>query len=285
MFNGVFTALVTPFRDDLSVDEQSLRNLVDRQIDAGVDGLVPMGTTGESPTVSHEENLEVIRVVIDQAKGRVPVIAGTGSNSTDEALNMTLKAKKLGASASLQVTPYYNKPNQEGLFRHFTAIADESPVIVYNIPGRSARNIETPTLMRMARHEQIVAVKEASGDMNQVMDVLMQRPAGFKLLSGVDELTFPMMALGGDGAISVLSNIVPEVVKLMIQQPDKRGRDRHFELLPLVKALFLDTNPIPVKYAMSLMGLCRNTYRLPLCEPSDPVKEAVRNVLKTMGLI
>ncbi|MGI9256424.1 MAG: 4-hydroxy-tetrahydrodipicolinate synthase [Salinispira sp.] len=285
MFTGLFTALITPFKDDLSIDEDALRAIVDRQINAGADGLVPMGTTGESPTVSHEENLRIIGIVIDQARGRVPVIAGTGSNSTDEAVSMTQQAKVLGASASLQVAPYYNKPNQEGLFRHFTTIADQStlPLIVYNIPGRSAKNIETPTVLRMSRHEHIVSVKEASGDMDQIMDVLSSRPDGFTMLSGVDELTFSMMGLGAEGAISVISNIVPELTRDIIY--GNNARTRHFELLPLIRALFLDTNPIPVKYAMSLMGLCGGAYRLPLCEPSEYIKNEIRSVLKTMGLI
>ena len=291
MFTGLFTALITPFKDDLSIDEQALRNVVDRQIAAGVDGLVPMGTTGESPTVTHEENLEVIRIVIDQARGRVPVIAGTGSNSTTEAIAMTMRAKKLGASASLQVAPYYNKPNQEGFFQHFTNIASETalPLIIYNIPGRSAKNIETQTILRMAGHEHIVAVKEASGDINQVMDVIAQRPAGFAVLSGVDEITFPMMGLGAEGVISVAGNVVPEALARMVRNCAQgnypEARRQHYELLPLVKALFLDTNPIPVKYAMSLMGLCTQTYRLPLCDPSTGVKEEVQRILKIMGLI
>ena len=290
MLTGLFTAIITPFNDDQSIDESTLRNIVDRQITAGVDGLVPMGTTGESPTVTHRENLEVIRIVIEQAQGRVPIIAGTGSNSTSEAIDMTIKARELGASVSLQVAPYYNKPNQEGFFRHFTSIADETamPLLIYNIPGRSAKNIEAETILQAAKHEGIVGVKEASGNINQVMDILARRPAGFTVLSGVDEITFSLMGLGADGGISVASNIIPDVMGRMIRACAQgnyvAAREQHYQMLPLLKGLFLDTNPIPVKYAMSLMGLCRDVYRLPLCEPSAAVKAEIQSILNTMAL-
>jgi 4-hydroxy-tetrahydrodipicolinate synthase len=211
MFQGTYTALITPFRDDGAVDEPALRRLVNAQIEAGIDGIVPMGTTGESPTVTHTENVRVVEIVVDEANGRVPVIAGTGSNSTSEAVDMTTQAKRIGATASLQVAPYYNKPSQEGFYRHFTTIADEVdlPMIVYNIPGRTGKNIETATLKRVATHSNIVAVKEASGSIPQMMEVLEALPEDFDVLSGDDNLAFPLTALGGRGVVSVVSNLIP----------------------------------------------------------------------------
>ncbi|MFW6223749.1 MAG: 4-hydroxy-tetrahydrodipicolinate synthase, partial [Spirochaetota bacterium] len=214
MLQGVYTALITPFADDESIDEGALRELVDFQIENGISGLVPVGTTGESPTVDHEENLEVVRIVVDQADGRVPVIAGTGSNSTREAVDMTVRARDLGATATLQVAPYYNKPNQEGFYRHFTTVADkgELPVLVYNIPGRTGKNIENDTMLRMAEHPRIIGVKEASGSMPQVMDLAARKPSDFVILAGDDNLALPIMALGGVGIVSVASNRFPAEV-------------------------------------------------------------------------
>ncbi|NBC30977.1 MAG: 4-hydroxy-tetrahydrodipicolinate synthase, partial [Spirochaetes bacterium] len=211
MFRGVYTALITPFQKNTDIDEDALRRLVDSQIEGGIAGLVPVGTTGESPTVSHQENIRIIEIVADQAAGRVPVIAGTGSNSTSEAVEMTRLAKGVGATATLQVTPYYNKPNQEGLYRHFATVADEGglPVLVYNIPGRTGRNVETATMLRLAEHPGIVGVKEASGSIPQMMDVLAGRPEGFCVLSGDDNLAFPLTAIGGDGVVSVAGNAAP----------------------------------------------------------------------------
>lgn len=198
MFEGVFTALITPFTKDGKLDEQALRKLVDFQIDQGIDGLVPVGTTGESPTLSPEETEQVIRIVVEQTRGRVPVIAGTGSNCTDKAIHMTEKARQIGATASLQVAPYYNKPTGEGFFRHFTAIADavDLPMVVYNIPGRTGKNIENPVMLKLAQHKNIVAVKEASGNISQMMDLIANKPKDFDVLSGDDNLTYPLMALG-----------------------------------------------------------------------------------------
>ncbi|OQX29619.1 MAG: 4-hydroxy-tetrahydrodipicolinate synthase [Spirochaeta sp. LUC14_002_19_P3] len=291
MFSGVLTALVTPFKMDGSVDYAALDKLVDFQIDNGVSALVPMGTTGESPTVSHEENLSVVEYVIKRTKGRVPVIAGTGSNSTDEAIRMTKIAKGLGASASLQVAPYYNKPTQEGLYRHFTAVADavDMPLIVYNIKGRTGVNIETPTLMRMAEHPNIAAVKEASGEISQMMDVLVAKPADFAVLSGDDNLALPLTLLGGKGVISVASNIIPRAMSNMIAAALSgrldEARASHFKLLPLFKSMFLETNPIPVKYCLSRMGMLEAVWRLPLCPPAASTGKALDAMLKSQGLL
>lgn len=291
MFSGVFTALVTPFNEDQSIDWKSLENIVRTQLEAGVTGLVPVGTTGESPTLSHEENLQVVGKVIELAGGKVPVIAGTGSNCTDEAVRMTRKAKELGATASLQVAPYYNKPNQEGLYRHFITIADEVdlPMVVYNIKGRSAVNISTPNLIQMADHPNVVAVKEASGDLGQMMDVIHNRPEDFTILSGDDNLAMPLTAMGGDGVISVASNLVPGAMVEMIEAARKgqleKARELHYRLLPLFKAMFLDTNPIPVKAAMALRGDLEEIYRLPLCAPSDEIRMRLKEILKSQSLI
>ena len=291
MFQGVYTALITPFRSDGTIDEPALRRIVNAQIEAGVSGLVPVGTTGESPTVSHEENLQVIEIVINEAAGRVPVIAGTGSNSTAEAIDMTSRARELGAAASLQVSPYYNKPSQEGLYRHFTTIADavDLPMVVYNIPGRTGRNIETATLARMAEHPRIVAVKEASGSIPQMMDVIARLPNSFDVLSGDDNLAFPLSALGGNGVVSVASNLVPARMVAMIRQTlageISHARAAHYELLPLFRAVFLDTNPIPIKYMMHRAGFCEEVYRLPIVPLADEHKAQVDSLLSRMAIV
>jgi 4-hydroxy-tetrahydrodipicolinate synthase len=290
MFQGTFTALVTPFHDDGSIDEASLRRIVDIQIEQGVNGLVPMGTTGESPTVSHEENIRVIKIVVDEAKGRVPIIAGTGSNCTSEAINLSKLARDIGVTACLHVAPYYNKPTQEGFYRHFTEIAEkvDIPMIVYNIPGRTAKNIENATMIRLAQHRNIVGVKEASGDINQMMDLIAKKPIDFTVLSGDDALTYPLIAIGGDGIISVVSNIVPkkmaEFVRTALAGDYVTARKMHYALLPLFKALFIETNPIPIKAAMALAGMMKETYRLPMCPMSKENREALAAVLKTYGI-
>lgn len=291
MIRGVHTAMITPFLENGQVDEARLRSIVEEQIQAGIDGLVPVGTTGESPTVTHQENIQIVRIVIDQAAGRVPVIAGTGSNSTQEAIEMTAQAKELGAFASLQVSPYYNKPNQDGLYRHFTAIGDavDLPMVVYNIPGRCGVNIETDTLMELAKHRNIVAVKEASGSIPQFMDVLSRRPKDFAVLSGDDNLAFSLMALGGEGVISVASNLVPgpmvEWVRLMLEGDFSGARALFYQRLPLFKAMFWDTNPIPVKYAMSLLGKTLDVFRLPMTAPSEELKLRIKTILIEQGLL
>jgi len=291
MFEGVFTALITPFTTEGKLDEGALRKLVDFQIDQGIDGLVPVGTTGESPTLSPEETEEVIRIVVEQTGGRVPVIAGTGSNCTDKAIHMTEKAKQIGANASLQVAPYYNKPTGEGFFRHFTAIADavDLPIVVYNIPGRAGKNIENPVMLRLARHKNIVAVKEASGNISQMMDLIAKKPKDFAVLSGDDNFTFPLMALGGKGVISVASNAVPDRMKDLTHTALKgdwdRARKLHYELLPLFKAIFLETNPIPIKATMAMKGFVEEVYRLPMCPMSGENKKALTEVLKQLKIL
>jgi 4-hydroxy-tetrahydrodipicolinate synthase len=291
MYKGVYTALITPFNKDGSLDAEALKDLVEFQIAEGISGLVPVGTTGESPTVSHEENVKVVQIVVEQAKKRVPVIAGTGSNSTAEAIAMTERAKQIGADATLQVTPYYNKPSQEGIYRHFTTIADAAglPMIIYNIAGRTAKNIDNDTMLRLAAHPKIIAVKEASGDLAQVMDLYRRKPADFDILSGDDNLGLPIIALGGTGIISVASNIIPgkmeKLVKLCLEGNLRLARELHYELLPFFKTLFIETNPIPVKYAASLLGKCKEVYRLPMCEMDGAKKAAMQKALRDLGLV
>ena len=291
MFKGVFTALITPFEEDGSIDESALERLVEFQIKNKVDGLVPCGTTGESPTLNHEEHKKVVDLVIEFANGRVPVIAGTGSNSTNEALSLTMHAKESGANASLQVVPYYNKPTQEGFYRHFKKIADEIdlPMIIYNIPGRTGANIETSTLMRLANHKNIIGLKEASGSLPQMMDVLAQKPENFCVLSGDDNLTLPLISVGGVGVISVVSNLIPkemsEFVHYSLDGDLEKARNLHYKLLPLFKAIFIETNPIPIKSAMAMRGLCKEVYRLPLCEMQTQNREKLRMVLEELEIL
>lgn len=291
MFHGVYTALVTPFDDRGAVDEKALQKLVEDQIAAGVQGLVPMGTTGESPTLSHEEHIDVVAKVVKWTKGRVKVIAGTGSNSTAEALHLTAKARDAGADASLQVVPYYNKPSQEGMYRHFLAVAEgvNLPLVVYNIAGRTAKNMETDTLMRLAAHPNVVGVKEASGDLNQMTEVLARRPKGFSVLAGDDALLYPLLALGGDGVISVAAHLVPrELVELCTAFAQGRiadARALHYRLLPLCKALFIETNPIPVKTALAFQGRMLETFRLPMCPMDEAKRQALRAVLVEAKLL
>jgi len=291
MYEGVFTALVTPFTEEGKIDEQALRRLVDFQIEEGIDGLVPVGTTGESPTLGAEETEAVIRITVEQARGRVPVIAGAGSNSTDKAIHLAAAAKKLGAAASLQVAPYYNKPTAEGFYRHFTAIADavNLPMVVYNIPGRTGKNIENSTMLRLAGHRNIVAVKEASGDVSQMMNLIAQKPAAFAVLSGDDNLAFPLIALGGKGVISVASNLVPgrmkEMVSAALQGKWDKARELHYKLLPLFKAIFIETNPIPIKAALAMKGLMKEVYRLPMCPLAEENRKTLAGVLRELKIL
>ena len=291
MFQGVFTAIVTPFSEEGKIEESTLRKLVDFQIENGINGLVPMGTTGESPTLNYKEHERVIEVVVDQTKGRVPVIAGTGSNCTDEAIKLTKYAKEVGVSASLQVAPYYNKPTQEGFFQHFTAIAGavDLPIIVYNIPGRSGKNIENSTMLKLAKHPNIVAVKEASGNIPQIMALIHQKPDDFDVLSGDDNLVFPIMALGGKGVISVASNLIPQqmidFVAAALAGKWDDARSQHYALLPLFKAIFLETNPIPIKAALAMKGMIKETYRLPMCPMSPQNREKLKNVLRELNIL
>jgi 4-hydroxy-tetrahydrodipicolinate synthase len=282
---------VTPFTEEGKIDEQALRRLVDFQIEEGIDGLVPVGTTGESPTLGAEETEAVIRITVEQARGRVPVIAGAGSNSTDKAIHLAAAAKKLGATASLQVAPYYNKPTAEGFYRHFTAIADavDLPMVVYNIPGRTGKNIENSTMLRLAGHRNIVAVKEASGDVSQMMNLISQKPAAFAVLSGDDNLAFPLIALGGKGVISVASNLVPgrmkEMVSAALQGKWDKARELHYRLLPLFKAIFIETNPIPIKAALAMKGLMKEVYRLPMCPLAEENRKTLAGVLRELKIL
>lgn len=290
MFQGVFTALITPFRDG-AVDERALEALVELQISAGIDGLVPCGSTGEAATLSHAEHRRVVEVVVAAARGRVPVLAGTGSNSTTEAIALTRHAKEAGADGALLISPYYNKPTQDGIFSHYAAVARETsfPLVVYNIPGRTGSNVLPGTLARLAGIEQIVGVKEASGSLDQMAHVLAAVPDAFTVLSGDDSLTLPLLAIGGHGVISTTSNLAPsEMVSLVraFRAGDvQRARDVHYRLLPLFDALFVETNPIPVKAGLVLRGLCRDEIRLPLTRLSAPNRERLQLVLKDLGLL
>lgn len=292
MLKGAITAIVTPFKEDGSIDEQALRNLVEFQIKNKIDGIVPCGTTGESSTLNYEEHEKVIEIVIDATKGKVPVIAGTGSNSLREAIDMTKEAAEAGADASLQVCPYYNKPTQEGLYRHFSEIAKavDIPIIIYNIQGRTGVNMETSTLARLAKeHSNIIGVKEASGNIAQMMDVISMLPKNFDVLSGDDNLTLPLMSLGGKGVISVASNIIPknmhELTEYALKGNFAEALKIHYRLLPLFRGIFIETNPIPIKAALAMKGMIKESYRLPMCEMKQENKEKLRQILKDFGII
>lgn len=288
MFEGAYTAIVTPFNKNGDVDFGKLRELIEMQVKNGIDGIVPMGTTGESPTLDYEEHEKVIEISVETARKRIKVIAGTGANSTREAIDLTKHAKEAGADATLQVTPYYNKPNQAGLIKHFSAVADLGlPTILYNIPGRSSREIEVGTVVELSKHPNIVAVKEAGGSVDRVSQILAR--CKIEVLSGDDSLTLPMMSVGAVGVISVASNVAPKAVADMVHTALKgnwaEARALHQKYYRLFTDLFVDTNPIPVKAAMAMMGLCEEVYRLPLCETSDANKAKVRDCLKALGLV
>jgi len=292
LFRGTGTALVTPFRKDGGVDEVVLRELVDRQIKAGVEALVPVGSTGEGATLNEEEQAHVIESVVEQAHGRVPVIAGASSNATVRAVALAKEAKHRGADAILTVAPFYNKPTQEGLYQHFSAIADavEMPIVVYNVPGRTASNIEAATQLRLAEEIPYIAgVKEASGNLAQIMEVLHHRPAGFGVWSGDDNLTLPLVALGADGIISVVSNEVPkefgDMVRAALKGKYEKARALHFRLLHLMNVNFVESNPIPVKAAMAKMDLLEEVYRLPLTPLSDASRAKLEKTLKQLRLV
>ena len=291
MFKGSIVAIVTPFRNN-KVDEQKLRDLIEFQIKNGSSGIVPCGTTGESATLTFQEHERVIEIIIQQAKKRVPVIAGTGSNSTDEAIMLTKQAAQAGADASLQVSPYYNRPTQKGLYEHFKAIANsvDIPIILYNIAGRTGVNIEPETISRLASDcKNIVAVKEASGNLEQMSRIKMLCPSGFQLISGDDGLTLPVLSIGGIGIISVVANIVPKDVADLVSAYElgniKKAQELHYKLLPLIKAAFIETNPIPVKTAMGLLGMCEPDLRLPMCSMMPENLEKLKKALKDYGLL
>jgi len=290
-FAGAGVALVTPFTKDGALDEPALRRLVKRQVDGGIDVLVPCGTTGESATLSADEQARVIEITVEESRGRVPVLAGTGSNDTRQAIGKTRRAVSLGVQGVLCVGPYYNKPTPEGFFRHFAAIADASgvPVVFYNVPGRTGSNIDVKTQLRLAAHPNIVAVKEASGNLGQVMEILRDRPDGFEVLSGDDSFTLAFMAHGAEGIVSVAANQVPgpmhDLAAACRRGDFAEARRIHNRLLRLMSLNFVESNPIPVKSCLALMGLCEESFRLPLCPPTDSTRETLRGALRELGLL
>jgi 4-hydroxy-tetrahydrodipicolinate synthase len=290
MFSGAITAIVTPFKDK-RVDEEAFRELIEFQIAGGIDGIVPCGTTGESSTLSHEEHDRVIEIAIDAAKKRIPVIAGTGSNSTDEALRLTKHAYEAGADGALMVCPYYNRPTQEGLYQHFKLIAEAVPIpiVLYNIPGRTGVNLLPETVARLSKIDNIVGIKEASGSLKQMDDVISQCGKDFSVLSGDDFFTLPLLMLGGKGIISVISNVAPADMAALIDSFNggdiEKARQLHDKMVPLIDALFIETNPVPVKAALSMMGKISYDVRLPMYKMSDGNYEKLKNAMKNYGLI
>ncbi|MCL2763003.1 MAG: 4-hydroxy-tetrahydrodipicolinate synthase [Treponema sp.] len=296
-FRGAFTALITPMQGSGEVDYEGFRRLIEFQIGEGIDGIVPLGTTGETPTLDEDEEERLIGIAVETVKGRVPILVGTGSNDTRHMVQYTERAKRMGADAAMVVTPYYNKPNDEGLFRHFEAAAATGiPIIVYNIASRTGRNIPTPLMEKISHIPGIIGVKEASGDIGQMGDVLREVAAPrkaegkqFYVLSGDDALTLPLMALGGDGLVSVIANIVPAKVKALVAAciagNFAEARRIHFELLPLVKAIFIETNPIPVKQAAAWLGLPSGPTRLPLGKLSAASEAVLKKTMTELGLL
>ncbi len=290
MLKGSFTALVTPFANG-TIDEARLRDLIHFQIENGISGLVPCGTTGESATLTHEEHKQVVQITIDAANKKVPVVAGTGSNSTEEAITLTRYAKEAGADAALLISPYYNKPTQEGLFLHYKAVADavDIPIILYNVPGRTKVDILPETVARLAEIKNIIGLKDATGLLQQTSDTLALCGEDFAVLSGDDSNTLPMLAVGATGVISVTANIAPREVSDLCESffagDLDKAREIHYKLLSLNNAMFLETNPIPVKTALALMGKVEESFRLPLCSMSDKNKEALKKVMQDFGVI
>ena len=297
MFTGTYTAIVTPFNTDGSVDYGCLRELMRQQAEAGIAGVVPVGTTGESPTLTTEEHIEVVAKTVGYAvefaseysAKRMTVIAGTGANSTQEAVELTSAAREVGADATLQICPYYNKPTAEGLYRHFAAIADLGlPVMLYNAPGRTSREIPIPVVARLAAHPKIVAIKEAAGDANRVNQILAAAPS-VAVISGDDSLALPMMSIGATGLVSVASNIVPremtEMINFALAGDFKAAFAIHERYRGLFADLFIETNPVPVKAALAMMGAMPETYRLPLCEMDPANREKLRATLRKLGLV
>ncbi len=290
-FQGSIVAMVTPFKNG-KIDGPKVKELVDLHVMSGTDAIVPCGTTGESPTLSHEEHRHMVELTVAAAAGRIPIIAGTGSNSTAEAIDLTRHAARAGADGALVVNPYYNKPTQEGLYRHFRAVAEATalPILVYNIQGRTAVNVETDTMARLARDcATIVGVKEASGSLDQMSQVILACGPDFSVLSGDDNITLPLLAIGGRGVISVIANIVPhecsEMVHAALDGDWKRARELHYKLFPLARAAFLETNPIPIKEAMAMAGMLEPEFRLPMCRMGDANREKLRAILTTYGLV
>jgi 4-hydroxy-tetrahydrodipicolinate synthase len=290
-FQGCGTALVTPFKSNGSLDESTLRKLVKRQIAAGIHFLVPCGTTGESPTLTHEEHLRVVEITVEEAKGRTPVVAGAGGYNTAEVAALAKEVEAMGADAVLSVTPYYNKPTQEGLFEHYKAVAKATklPICVYSVQGRTGVNVEPATLARLAAIKTISAVKEASGNIAQIAKVLHEVPPAFSVLSGDDAITIPLMALGGRGIISVVSNQIPGemagLAEACLEGDFSKARAIQRKFLPLMEVNFVESNPMPVKWAMAQMGLLKPVFRLPMIPPSEAAQARIRSVLKDSGLL
>jgi 4-hydroxy-tetrahydrodipicolinate synthase len=288
---GCGTALVTPFRKDSSLDLDALRRLVQFQLREGIDFLVPCGTTGETPTLEHAEYLAVVRTVLQEVGSKVPVIAGVGGNNTRKVIDLAAEVRGLGVQGILSVAPYYNKPTQEGLYQHFKAIADSTdlPIVVYNVPGRTSSNIEPPTVARLSKIPNIIGIKEASGSIVQQMEVLAAVEPGFRVLSGDDSFTFPLMALGGMGIISVISNEIPgemtKLAHLLLEGKIGEARKLHFGLLPLMQVNFIETNPIPVKAALAMMGMIEEVYRLPLVPMKPENRAKLERVMAALGLL
>ncbi|MGD1072690.1 MAG: 4-hydroxy-tetrahydrodipicolinate synthase [Bryobacteraceae bacterium] len=289
MFTGCGTAMVTPFRTDGSLDEATLRSLVRRQIEHGIDFLVPCGTTGESPTLTREEHLRVVAITVEESNGKVPVLAGAGGYNTHEVIELARECESIGADGILSVTPYYNKPTQEGLYQHYKAIASAIglPIVVYNIQGRTGINVEPLTLVRLAEIENIIGVKEASGNISQIAEVLYRLPEKFTVLSGDDAITLPLIALGGQGVISVVSNQIPrvmtELARLANQGDFESARELQRRYFPLMQINFIEANPGPVKWAMYRMGLLEPVYRLPMIPPSAASQQKIEQVLESVG--
>lgn len=285
---GSFVALVTPFKRDGSVDDDALRNLVEWHIAEGTDGIVPCGTTGESATLSHGEHNHVIELVVKTVAKRVPVVAGAGSNSTDEAIKLTNHAAKVGADFVLSITPYYNKPTQAGLIEHFQAIehASNIPIILYNVPGRTSVNMLPPAVAACASHQKIVGIKEATANLEQISEVIASTPESFVVLSGDDFTVLPTLSIGGRGVISVTANVAPrlsaEMVRAWEADDHVRARKIHYALLPLAKALFAETNPIPVKAAVARLGKCENVVRKPLTQATQPTLHKIEEAMKNL---
>ncbi|MBN1636859.1 MAG: 4-hydroxy-tetrahydrodipicolinate synthase [Deltaproteobacteria bacterium] len=290
MFSGAITAIVTPFKNG-KVDEDSLRKLINFQIESGISGIVPCGTTGESATLSHVEHQLVIDITIDEVKGRVFVIAGTGSNSTEEAIRLTRHAREAGADGALLITPYYNKPTQKGLYEHYKAVAlaCDIPQVLYNVPSRTGCNMAAETVISLAEIDTIVGVKEASGDLVKCARIVRNSPSDFSVLSGEDALNLPILSLGGKGAISVTANVVPDKMAAMMDawfnHDVEKAREIHFDLLDIHDAMFLETNPIPVKTALAMMGKITEEFRLPLCTMAADNREKLLGVLRSYGCV
>jgi 4-hydroxy-tetrahydrodipicolinate synthase len=290
MFHGALTAIITPFRDG-AVDEPALRELIEWQIQSGIDGLVPCGSTGESATLSHAEHERVVKITVEQTRKRVPVVAGTGSNSTTEAIRLTASAREMGADGALLISPYYNKPTQDGIYKHYKMVAAsvDLPIFAYNIPGRTGSNIAPETFARMAEIKNIIGVKEASGSTEQTSDILRLTNGKFTVLSGDDALTVPLMAIGAKGVIATIGNAMPreihELAAAGLAGDFERARQLHYKMLPLMRTLFIETNPICIKQALAFMGKCGNELRMPLVPMTPPAAEKLKAAMKELRLI